>query len=1274
MRQAIALSLVLLVALVSAAVTTQARELERKVPMLDDPSSRAASTGTAGPARGVFGVSQTPTDTFYYGGTVIVGGEPYAAEPSGSGWVNRKMWTWSATGFNGTPHSGLNMDGWVGVDNRTQVEDYFHVVDNATLGANCVIAGTKSLFCGATNQQCIDLCFVDQTGTGYGNNWHQTVVTKPYTYNAGNQIQLDYDYNNESEPGYDSTYAILQVYDAGAGKWVDHVQMATYTGVLGGHETIDVDSHMSGLTPPVQFRIRFTFSSDVSYSDEDGNFSTACGGVEIDNYALAWQGGSTDSENFEGVAVGGLPAGWQKIILGCGQYARVKHLNDLPVGLIEDPCFAQLGSQMCEIADSVLVLFDEGHPSYPHPSCQDNYARSPIINLSSHLAPSGRILHCERFARLPMQDLIFMYWQVRYKPGCAADGWSPWVSDDQIYYTPEGTSCRPMDFDVSAFVPPEAEQAQVGLGVINYCDADPWGDGCSYVCNATPYYDNVTFGVYGSNIAPYVSMRESDYWQDQFAEDGTLNPASTADTRTASYLSNLVPPIFGDTMTCRGTADNMEVRFVFRMAKVGPLQSTTHPFFTTWFPGVTGGGWNEARMDTSEITSTSGTSTEPVKGQWMCAFHEEDPVRIANALPECKEVLPNNLFVPGTKVEYFIKTRFIGSTDWFLLPDTTTTSPLADKFEEFSVLPMYREQYGWIAQPCLIVADHFGQRGNAEERNGHRIERHLNALGYTFDVYHKLGPSSDLRNGIGRWAANSGQLGGPGTDKYNWGSGATLSQFLGYEYCILNAGNVYSYSMYQPDVDMLSSWLNLYTSPTGISRFFWLSGDQVVRELDRRTPWGRNFLNKTLCATYVHSNYAAQNNDYAYCLPVNYVAGGMVPCGNPATQYVIRQNGCPRTYSVIGVSASTGCNAVSEREYDSQPTKRYAAISNTISVPGGASYKTFTEGYDFCVIRSDASQGPLACGTDNFLSNWFNCLLAWASYVPTNWCPPQEPPPIIPHATVKWQSLVCDSTKAFVCPASSHVPPNDTCLASWMSVSLKDQFNVPMAGVRVDAVFDSRCALHLCSPASAVTDINGEANISISAGLDARADTACCPVRTRLQALGGVTLYENTMEWLSPDMNADSVVSVEDASILTGDWGSSACRSDYNCDGVVDELDWAMFEAHYGHACKSTVVSVEGGPGARPTVTALAQNYPNPFNPLSDIEFSVARSGRVTLRVYDIAGRPVRTLVDNWREPGRYKAVWDGRDEGGELAAPGVYLYKFEAPGCTSVKKIVILR
>jgi hypothetical protein len=1083
MKKALAFSFAILLALGSVTAVAQARELERKVPMLDDVPGRTTSVRAVGGVGGAFGVNQTPTDTFYYGGTVIVGGERYAAAPSAPGWVNRKMWTWDAGGFNGTPHSGLRMDGWNGWDNNTQMENYFYVADNATMGQACVIAGTKSLFCGVTNAQSIDLCYVDQAGTGYGNNWSQTVVTKAYTYNAGDQIQLDYDYDNESEPGYDFTDVILQTYDTIAGEWVDYDTVAEYTDLVNGHETVDVDSYMASLTPPVQFRIRFTFRSDNGYSDEDGHFPTVCGGLEVDNYVLDINT-VPDSENFEGVAVGGLPMGWLKWVAGCGSYAHIRYLPDLPIALTQDPCVAQLGTQWCEIADSVLVLFDESNPSYPHPLCQDNYAKSPVIDFSAHPGFPGRSLHCERFASLPMGDLIFMYWQARYKPGCESGGWGPWVSDNYVYYTAEGTSCRPMDFDLSTFIPPEAEQMQVAWGVLNYCDTDPWGTGCSNVCNATPYYDNCTVGVYGSAVAPYISMREIDYWQDQFAEDGTLNPTSTADTRIPNYLSNLVPPIFGDSLTCRVAADNMEVRFVFHMAKVGPRQSTTHPFFTTWFPGVAGGGWKEARMDTTRVTNSAGTGTITVGGRYMCTFHEDDPVRIANALPECKEILPNNIFVPGTRIEYFLKARYTGSPSWFFLPDTTE-----GRYEEFEVLPMYREQYGWVAHPCLIVADHFGQRGNWGERNSDRIARHLSSNDFEFDVFNRLGPTSDLRNGIGRWAANPGQIGGPGTDKYCASPGATIMQMLSYYQCLLNAGNVYSYSMYQPDVDMISSWLNLYTSPGSSHRFFWLSGDQVTRELNRRTPWGRNFLNNTLCVTQVHSNYASQNNDYTYCLPMNAVAGGRLS-GGPQ-QYVIRTNGCPRTYSVIGVSTAAGCNAVAEREYDSQPTNRYAAVSDSVNVPGGAWYSTLTEGYDFCVMRTDASQGLFACGPDSIMTTWLGCALNWGHY---------------------------------------------------------------------------------------------------------------------------------------------------------------GCPGDDLIVGKPADLP--------------------------PLVTSLRQAFPNPMNPTAKITYTVGKSGRVWLRVFDVNGHVVRTLVDQYREARRdaYEVIWDGTNDRGERVSSGVFFYQLEAGGFRSAKKMVILR
>ncbi|MCX5800274.1 MAG: hypothetical protein NTX17_02660, partial [Candidatus Eisenbacteria bacterium] len=305
MRRFLAISLVLLVAIMMTATIARAKEIERRVPIIDD----AARGVPMGQVYGVNAATQG-TDTFYYGGTVVgdtitVRGRPsflYAAEPASAGWANRKMWSFSSAGFNGTPHSGYFMDGWKGVDNTTEAEDYMHVASSTSADpylniGSCVIDSNKSLFAGVTNQQGIDLCYNDNTGTGYGNNMYQTIVTKSYTYASGDQITLAYDYNAESEAGFDFSYSILQVYDTGASEWVNYDTMATYD-VATGSESIDVDSYLASLTPPVDFRIAFNFDSDGGYSDEDGYNPTACGGVEFDNYVLTINS-TLDSEDFE---------------------------------------------------------------------------------------------------------------------------------------------------------------------------------------------------------------------------------------------------------------------------------------------------------------------------------------------------------------------------------------------------------------------------------------------------------------------------------------------------------------------------------------------------------------------------------------------------------------------------------------------------------------------------------------------------------------------------------------------------------------------------------------------------------------------------------------------------------------------------------------------------------------------------------------------------------------------------------------------------------------
>jgi hypothetical protein len=72
-----------------------------------------------------------------------------------------------------------------------------------------------------------------------------------------------------------------------------------------------------------------------------------------------------------------------------------------------------------------------------------------------------------------------------------------------------------------------------------------------------------------------------------------------------------------------------------------------------------------------------------------------------------------------------------------------------------------------------------------------------------------------------------------------------------------------------------------------------------------------------------------------------------------------------------------------------------------------------------------------------------------------------------------------------------------------------------------------------------------------------------------------------------------------------------------------------------------------------PLATGLAQNTPNPFNPSTVIEYTLQEPGRVELRVYDMLGRPVATLVEDVREAGIHRAEWNA----GALAS-GVYLYR----------------
>jgi hypothetical protein len=94
----------------------------------------------------------------------------------------------------------------------------------------------------------------------------------------------------------------------------------------------------------------------------------------------------------------------------------------------------------------------------------------------------------------------------------------------------------------------------------------------------------------------------------------------------------------------------------------------------------------------------------------------------------------------------------------------------------------------------------------------------------------------------------------------------------------------------------------------------------------------------------------------------------------------------------------------------------------------------------------------------------------------------------------------------------------------------------------------------------------------------------------------------------------------------------------------------------------------------RPTEFNLLQNFPNPFNPETVIKFSVKENSWVTLRIYNVLGQVVTTLVDEPKPAGEYAISWNGKNGQNEDVASGVYFYRIKAGDYESVRRMTLLR
>jgi hypothetical protein len=105
-----------------------------------------------------------------------------------------------------------------------------------------------------------------------------------------------------------------------------------------------------------------------------------------------------------------------------------------------------------------------------------------------------------------------------------------------------------------------------------------------------------------------------------------------------------------------------------------------------------------------------------------------------------------------------------------------------------------------------------------------------------------------------------------------------------------------------------------------------------------------------------------------------------------------------------------------------------------------------------------------------------------------------------------------------------------------------------------------------------------------------------------------------------------------------------------------------------------TPTAIDGEDNAVPETFNLAQNYPNPFNPETTIEFSLPKTAKVTMTIYNVLGHKVRTLTNSEFQAGSHSIKWDARDNNGNITSAGLYFYQMKVDNHVEMKKMILMK
>jgi hypothetical protein len=124
-----------------------------------------------------------------------------------------------------------------------------------------------------------------------------------------------------------------------------------------------------------------------------------------------------------------------------------------------------------------------------------------------------------------------------------------------------------------------------------------------------------------------------------------------------------------------------------------------------------------------------------------------------------------------------------------------------------------------------------------------------------------------------------------------------------------------------------------------------------------------------------------------------------------------------------------------------------------------------------------------------------------------------------------------------------------------------------------------------------------------------------------------------------------------------------------NSGNIFGDFIYAIQESAGGVTSVATA-----GPASSRALIGLRQNHPNPFNPTTSISFSLNGVTDVTLRILDVTGAVVRSLLDGRQVAGEHSVAWDGTNDAGMSVSSGVYFYRLEGNGVTETRKMTLLK